>query len=82
VGVQVTVFSMMAARRSLWGVGWSRTTGECGMVVTKDMRPSLHVLGAAIGVPNVASAGSFQVCVCVLPIVISVELKVEISERQ
>lgn len=70
----------MAAHHSLWGVGWSCIERECGMVVTKDMRSSMHILAAAIDVPNRASAGRCQVSV--LLIVVSVELMVEILGRQ
>jgi len=59
VGVRVTVESKMEVRRSLWGVGCSRTEGDCGMVVTKDTQPSLQVLAVTLGVPAGASVGTF-----------------------
>ena len=46
------------------------------MVVKQEVSPPFHVLGAAIGVPNLALAGPREVSV--LLVVDSVELMVEI----
>ena len=73
-GDRVIVSSTMA-RCSLWGVGWSRTEGDYGMVVMKDTRS----FGMSIGVPNGTSAGTCLVSV--LSIVVSVELLVKILGR-
>ena len=70
----VTIASRMAACHLPWGVRWSRTKEGCGMVV----KQVLHVLEAAIGVPNLASAGPCEVRV--LLVVDSVELTAETQD--
>ena len=76
VGSQTTVTSKMADCRPPWGVGPPRTKRRCGTVVKQGVLTSLHVLGAAIGVPNLASAEPCEVNV--LLIVDSIELMAEI----